>query len=434
MTAAYIVLIAYVVLSVIELGWETLLAFLNQEHVRRNRDKVPENFASFVDESTYSRSVSYTLDRGFFSVVRGFASAAFTLAMVLSGALGGIETVSGSFGLHPYLHGALFVFAVSIAFKAFSLPFSLYSQFVIEARYGFNRTTAKVFVLDLVKELLVTGALFLPLLACLFWFIDRTGRYWWLWAFGFIVAFQLVVTYLYPLVIAPLFNKFLPLEEGPLRERIVELADRLGFRIKGVFVMDGSKRSAHSNAYFTGLGGAKRIVLFDTLVKSLSEPEIAAVLAHEIGHEKRHHIRKMMAVSFVLTLAGLLVVDFFLGYAPLFQAFGFRAPSSHAVLVILSFCSGPFTFFLTPIFTSFSRRHEFEADRFAAVRGGLGSELKSALLALGKGNLSNLTPHPWYSFYHYSHPALAERMKALDAYGTEPGAEAPQGGRDAALG
>ena len=348
-------------------------------------------------------------------MIEGFLSAAFVLALILSGALGRLDEVFRGFGFHPYVYGILYVLGLSLLFRLFSLPFSWYGQFVLEARYGFNKSTPRLFLSDLLKELLVTAVLFSLFLGAFFWFLDRTGPYWWLWAFFFIASFQLVMTLLYPLVIAPLFNKFTPLEEGPLKDRIGLLAEKLEFRIKGVFVMDGSKRSGHSNAYFTGLGGVKRIVLFDTLIKSLSAEEIAAVLAHEIGHEKKRHLYKMLILSFLLLLAGLLIVDVLYRFAPLYAAFGFSQAGAPALLVILAFCSGPFTFFLTPLASAFSRWHEYQADRFAAVEGGLGPELKSALLTLGKDNLTNLTPHPWYSFYHYSHPTLAERMKALDA-------------------
>jgi STE24 endopeptidase len=230
---------------------------------------------------------------------------------------------------------------------------------------------------------------------------------------------------LYPLLIAPLFNKFTPLPEGRLRDAIRDLAARLDFRTSGIFVMDGSRRSGHSNAYFTGIGRAKRIVLFDTLVNSMPEEELLSVLAHEIGHEKKRHVRKALAVSLVLSLAGFWVLSLLVPFLPLYQAFGLRAASSPAILVLLAFCSGPFTFLLTPLASLWSRKHEYEADRFAAQGVGSAAGMKSALLRLARENLSNLTPHPLYSFWHYSHPTIAERLAALEAVGKTLGGGTP---------
>jgi len=254
-----------------------------------------------------------------------------------------------------------------------------------------------------------------PVLLGLFWFMDRAGKLWWIWAFCGLSAFQLVVNVLFPVLIAPLFNKFTPLPEGSLKEKILSLADKLRFRTKGIFLMDGSRRSRHSNAYITGLGRYKRIVLFDTLVNTSTEEEIASVLAHEIGHGKRNHLKKSLALSVALSLAGFWILSLLLPYEPLYSAFSFAQPSRQAILVILVLCAGPFTFFLTPLFSAWSRKHEHEADRFAVEAVGTAAGLKTALLRLARDNLSNLTPHPLYSFYHYSHPTLAERIAALDS-------------------
>jgi STE24 endopeptidase len=334
------------------------------------------------------------------------------LALIFSGALGRLDALCRSLGLHPYGAGILFIFAVSLIFYFFSLPFSLYSHFAIEQRYGFNKMTPSLFARDAVKGLVLSGLVSAPLLLVLFWFMDTAGNLWWIIAFAFTAAFQLFLSLLYPFVIAPLFNKFTPLEEGSLKEKISALAEKLSFGVNGIFVMDGSRRSHHSNAYFTGLGRVKRIVLFDTLLSSLSEGEILAVLAHEIGHEKKKHLYRRLAASFAMLFAAFFIVNLLYRREPLFAAFGFSAVSYQGIFVILSFCSGPFTFFLTPLFTSVSRRHEYEADRYAAS-AGFARELEDALLRLGKDNLTNLTPHPLYSFYHYSHPTLAERIAAI---------------------
>ncbi len=412
--AARVVLMLFLIFFFLDFGWDLTLTLLNLGHVRRNAYAVPPAFAGVVDAQTHERSVSYTLVHGRFGLVSGAVSSAALLAIVLTGFFGVLDSAARSLPLHPYLQGILFIAAVSLVFGAIRLPFTLYSTFTIEARFGFNKTTPKLFVIDMLKGLAISAAIGIPVLLALFWFMDRTGPFWWIWAFAAMTAFQLVMSILAPLVIAPMFNKFTPLPDGPLKEKIVELADRLRFRTKGIFVVDSSKRSRHSNAYFTGLGRAKRIVLFDTLVSSNTEEEIVSVLAHEIGHEKRHHVTKGLAVSVAISLAGFWILSLLVHWPPLYQAFGFAQPGYHSLLVLVAFCSGPFTFFLQPLFTMRSRKQEYEADRFAVKSVGTAAGLKSALLRLSKDNLSNLSPHPLYSFFHYSHPTLAERIAALD--------------------
>ena len=408
------ILILYLVFFFLDLGWDVTLTALNLSHVKKNAASVPAAFAGVVDPETHTRSVSYTLTHGKFGLVSGAVSAAAVLAVVLSGFLGYLDSLARSVPIHPWLQGLLLVGAVSVIFSAVRLPFSLYSTFVIEARFGFNRTTLKLYLVDLLKGLAISVVLGVPVLLALLWFVDASGALWWVWAFAALTALQLVMSILAPLVIAPMFNKFTPLPEGSLRDRILGLAERLKFRTRGIFVVDSSRRSRHSNAYFTGLGRAKRIVLFDTLVSSHTEEEIVSVLAHEIGHEKRAHIKKGLAISIGLSLIGFFILSLLLHWAPLYQAFGFDVPGTPALLVLLAFCSGPFTFFLQPLFTMRSRKQEYEADRFAVQGVGSAAGLKSALLRLSRDNLSNLSPHPLYSFFHYSHPTLAERLAALD--------------------
>ena len=411
---AQAILLIFLVFFFLDFGWDLTLTLLNLGHVRKNAAVVPAAFAGVVDTETHARSVSYTLVHGRFGLVSGAVSSAALLAIVLTGSLGLLDSIARSLPLHPYLQGILFMAAVSLVFGVIQLPFTLYSTFAIEARFGFNKTTPKLFVIDMLKGLAISAVIGIPVLLALFWFMDRTGTFWWIWAFAAMTAFQLVLSILAPLVIAPMFNKFTPLPDGPLKNRITELASRLDFRTRGIFVVDSSKRSRHSNAYFTGLGRAKRIVLFDTLVSSHTEEEIVSVLAHEIGHEKRNHIKKGLAISVAISLVGFWILSLLVHWPPLYQAFGFAQPGYHSLLVLLAFCSGPFTFFLQPLFTARSRKQEYEADRFAVQGVGSAAGLKSALLRLCKDNLSNLSPHPLYSFFHYSHPTLAERIAALD--------------------
>jgi STE24 endopeptidase len=418
------ILAVFLALFFLEYGWGTFLSVLNIRHVRRNAAVVPASFSGTIDTETYARSIAYTTTRARFGFWVDAVSSAALLAIVLTGILGVIDESARAVPVHPYLQGLLFSAAVGALFWLLGLPFSLYSTFSLEARFGFNRTTPRLYAFDTLKGLALSAAIGAPVLLGLFWFIDRTGRFWWIWAFGALALFQLVMQVLSPLLIAPLFNRFTPLPEGPLRDRITALAEKLRFRTRGIFVMDGSRRSGHSNAYFTGLGRTKRIVLFDTLVSGAGEEEILSVLAHEIGHEKRRHLQKGIAVSIVLSLLGFWVLSLLLPLLPLYQAFGFRQPGSPALLVLVAVFSGPFSSLLQPLFSVWSRRHEYEADRFAAAAVESPAGMKAALLRVSRDNLSNLTPHPLYSAWHYSHPTVAERISALDAFADASGAGA----------
>ena len=407
------ILALYLVFFGVEFLFAHLLIRLNIGSLNRNSGAVPEIFSRFIDKDRYSKSVSYCLTRNYFAIVTSAISAAVLLTVVLTGFLGTIDSWFAYISISVSLQGLLYVGAVSLFFRLISLPTLLYSQFVIEERFGFNKMTVKTFVLDTLKSTALSIVIGVPVLLALFWFVRSAGPLWWLYAFAAISAFQFVISLLYPKLIAPLFNKFTPLTEGTLRTNIEELARNLSFGARGIFVMDGSKRSRHSNAYFTGFGKTKRIVLFDTLLQQLSEDQILVVLAHEIGHQKKRHLLQRMAVSFLLTAAIFKIIDVLLGTDSLFFAFGFERTSVHGLLIILSFCAGPFTFLFTPLFTMWSRHHEYQADRFAADKTGKASDMIEALMALGRDNLSNFTPHPLYSFFNYSHPSLAERITSL---------------------
>ncbi len=378
-------------------------------------DKIPEDFREYIDPDTYKKSVRYTVEKGIFSLVSGIFHSAVILVMVLTGFFGVLDDAVMRLTGNLYVEGIIYIGILSFIFYIINLPFSVYSTFVLEAKYGFNKTTVGLFITDALKGGIVSAVILSVILYVLFFFMDKTGDLWWVIASAGLILFQLFLSVIYPLVIAPLFNKFTSLEDGELKELLEDLASRNGFTAKGIYVMDGSRRSVHSNAYFTGLGRSKRIVLYDTLVEILAPRQLAAVLAHEIGHAKLHHLAKGLVLSFFVTVIAFFTVNLMIDYLPLYRAFGFSRASYHAILVILGFCSGPFTFFITPLFTMWSRKHEYEADRYAVRITGRREDLKEGLIILSKENLSNLTPHPLYSFFNYSHPAIGERIRAIDS-------------------
>jgi STE24 endopeptidase len=407
------ILIIFLSLFFLRLVWEQLLLWLNLRRASSSESNPPATAREIWGASDYRRAVDYSRSKTYLAVVSSLASSAFVLVLVLSGWLGSLDAWVSTFSVGPILQGVLYVYLIALIFSLASLPITIYAQFVIEARFGFNRMTWKLFILDGLKGLLLSVVLMTPLLFVLFLLI-RAGSLWWLWAFLLFTAFQLMMIVLYPKVIAPLFNRFTPMEESSLKEKVLSLAEQLGFKTSGIYLMDGSKRSRHSNAYFSGLGRVKRIVLFDTLVQTFEEDEIAAVLAHEIGHQKLGHIPKRLALSLPAGLLGFWIVSLLLNYPPFFEAFGFSGFSPQAVLVLVMFVSGPFTFYLKPLFSWWSRRHEYQADRFVQTCTPYGRAFRAALKRLGKDNLSNPVPHPLFSFYHNSHPTILERIRALE--------------------
>ena len=416
----------YLGLAGLDLAWGLFLTVLNYRNVAAQAGRVPEEFRGSVTEEEGAKSSSYSRAGMRLGFVEEPVITAITLAAVALGFFGFLDRATAGLFPSPYLHGAIFLGIVLALSGLISLPFSLYSTFVLEKRYGFNTTTFKTWLADGLKGIAITLVIGLPLLALLYAFIDGAGRLWWLWAAAIFSLIDLGLSVVYPLFIAPLFNKFTPLSEGSLADRIRGLAERLGFKMSGIYVMDGSKRSRHSNAYFTGFGRARRVVLYDTLVSSMSEDEILAVLAHEIGHAKKRHILKGTALSIVLSFVGFYLLSLLMAWPELYAAFGFVSGGSpvvskHAILLIFALVSGPATFFLTPAFSAFSRRHEYEADRFSAEAVG-GEYLASSLIKLNRENASNLSPHPLYSFWYYSHPTLSERLGAIngDAQGQSP--------------
>ena len=409
---------SFLALFTLEFLVEFTLNELNLRHVRAcwAAREIPDIFREKVQSDDYDKSIRYTLARGRFQCWAELYGRVLLLVVLFSGPLPWLDARSLDLAsrFFPVAHaqGIIFCLAVGASFFILGLPADLYATFGLEARFGFNKTTVKLYVADKLKGLMLGLVIGVPFLYVVLWLMEATGRYWWIWAFVFICGFELLMIVIYPSFIAPLFNKFEPLKDGELRDRILQLAEQVGFRTSGIFSMDGSRRSAHSNAYFTGLGRAKRIVLFDTLIDQMTIEQGLAVLAHEMGHYKMKHIRRMLAVQTVFLFLGLLILSLLLEYRPLFAAFALQ-PTSHAALVLFSLLSGPFTFYLAPLMNLLSRRHEYEADRFAAVTLRDGRPMEEALVNLTVKNLSNLTPHPWYSFYHYSHPTPVERIETI---------------------
>ncbi len=394
---------------------------LNLRYVRAYwaEKKLPDFFQRNMSAEEYEKSVQYTLTKAQFQRWAEIYGRLVTLIVLFGGLLPFMDRFSkdlaSRFFSITHAQGLIFCFGVALVFSIASLPADLYSTFKLEARFGFNKTTWKLYSTDKLKGLVLGILIGLPFLFVVLWLMEATGSYWWIWTFFFVSGFQLLMVIVYPTLIAPLFNKFEPLPEGELRDRILRLAEQVGFKTNGIFSMDGSKRSAHSNAYFTGIGKTKRIVLFDTLIAQMTLDQAVAVLAHEMGHYKMKHIRRMLVVQTVFLLFGLYILSFLLNYRPLFAAFGLDNPSNPAALVLFSLLSGPFTFYLGPLINRLSRKHEYEADRFAIQTLRNRRPMEEALINLTVKNLSNLTPHPWYSAYHYSHPTPTERIGAIRA-------------------
>jgi STE24 endopeptidase len=411
--------IAFAAALVASLGVKLWLATRQMRHVAAHRDAVPAPFDGTVPLSAHQRAADYTLAKGRF----GLLSMAFGTAVLLGWTLlGGLDAlnvavrdmVQPRFGPMAYQLALLAAFA--LVSGALDLPFEAWRTFRIEQRHGFNRMTPRLFVADMLKGMALAAVLGLPLAALVLWIMAAAGPWWWLVAGVVWTGFQLLMLVLYPTVIAPLFNKFQPLPDEALRARVQALMQRCGFSAKGLFVMDGSRRSAHGNAYFTGLGAAKRVVFFDTLLAKLTPVEVEAVLAHELGHFKHRHVMQRMVLVFGASLAGLALLGWASGQAWFYTGLGVQpnlaAPNDALALLLFMLALPPFLFFLSPLAAVYSRRHEFQADAYACAQAD-GSALASALLKLHEDNASTLTPDPLYVRFYYSHPPAGERLAAL---------------------
>jgi len=403
---AIIILVAIVVDFVLEI-------ISNRLNLKSLTKKLPDEFEDVYDEDTYAKSQEYTRTRTKFGFITGTFNLLLLLGFWFSGGFNWLDQWARGFDYGVIGTGLIFIGALVIAKSIISLPFSLYSTFVIEERFGFNKTDAKTFIADRLKGLALSVLIGGPLLAGIIAFFEYGGAWAWLYAWLAVTAFSLVMQYVAPTWIMPLFNKFEPLEDGELRQAIESYADKVDFPLQGIYVMDGSKRSSKSNAFFTGFGKNKRIALFDTLIENHTTEELVAVLAHEIGHYKKKHIVKNMTISILHTGIMFVLLSIFLQVPALFDAFFMDQMSVYAGLLFFGLLYSPVETILGIFMQMMSRTHEYEADNFAASTIEKPEEMVNVLKKLSKDNLSNLTPHPFYVFLNYSHPPALKRIEAI---------------------
>jgi STE24 endopeptidase len=382
--------------------------------VRAHRDRVPAPFADTIALDDHRKAANYAIAHGRLDLVETLIDAALLLGLTLGGGIAFLDVAWRGSGLDGPVLGVAVILSMLLVSMLAGLPLSVWRTFRIEARFGFNRTTPRLFALDLAKSLLLGALLGAPLLYVILAIMWYAGPYWWLAAWAVWVGFMLLITWAYPTFIAPLFNRFSPLEDMVLKERVELLLQRCGFSSRGVFVVDGSRRSTHGNAYFTGLGRNKRIVFFDTLLERLAHTEIEAVLAHELGHFSLKHVRKRLLVMIATAFAGLALLGALARWPDFYAGLGIPIPSPHAALALFMLVTPTFTFYLTPLAAYWSRRHEFEADEFAARYADAGA-LADALISLYRDNAATLTPDPVHSAFFDSHPPALVRIGRLRA-------------------
>ena len=387
----------------------------NKRYVLKNRNEVPEKFKDQISLVEHQKAADYTIAKINSSNIFSVINTAVLLGWTYFGGLDGLDKFVRSFSLTPTNQALAFMGFFFLISMVLGLPESLYSTFVLEEKFGFNKTTPKVFVMDMLKGIILTLVLGTPLLLGTLWIMAELSSNWWIYAWTFLTAFQIVLMWAYPTFIAPLFNKFSPLEEGEVKNRVLGLLERTDFKSKGLFVMDASKRSSHGNAYFTGFGKNKRIVFFDNLIKTLEADEVEAVLAHELGHFKKKHVLKGLAKSLIFSFIGFAILGYVYDLKSFYLGHGVTTePSDYMALLLFSMISGAYTFLLTPLSSLTSRKYEFEADEFAS-KNAKASKLISALVKLYKDNASTLTPDPLYSAFYHSHPPALIRVKYLES-------------------
>jgi len=406
----------FIIAVIITAGVQLWLSLRQAKHVQEHRSAVPAEFADKVTLEEHQKAADYTTVKGSFGRLQLLIGTIILFLWTLGGGLNWLDQLWRTADWGPLATGVAVLISFSLISSLIDIPSSLYSTFVIEERFGFNKSTLKTFFVDMIKGAALAMVIGIPLILLVLWLMESAGDLWWLYAWIALTAFSIIMMWAYPKFIAPIFNKFQPLEEGEVLDRLTSLLKRTGFNSDGVFVMDGSKRSSHGNAYFTGFGKTKRIVFFDTLLKHLSPTQVEAVLAHELGHFKRKHVLKGMIASMTMTLIGFAILAWLMNQEWFYSAFGIEQPSTYMALILFMLVSPAFTFFIGPIMARWSRKHEFEADEFAAKESDA-NELISALVSLYKKNAGTLTPDPLYSAFYDSHPPASIRIAHLKSLG-----------------
>jgi STE24 endopeptidase len=406
-------LTAFIVLTAARTLLDVWLERLNQSSVQANLQTVPGEFAGYVDAGQMTQSARYSLARSRVGVIAEVLSQAALLALILSGVLGAIDTRLSAWRLHGIWAGLAFFLVPGALLYLVRVPFSYYQTFVIEEKFGFNRSTLRLFIMDHLKAVSLAALVFSLLLSAILWIIEHDPASWWIWAFLTVSLVHILLVEMYPVLIAPLFNKFEPIRDLELAAKITAVMQEHGILIKRILQMNAGVRSRHTNAYFTGLGKAKTIVLFDTLLESHPHDEILAILAHEVGHFKRKHVWKDMVLFEILLFAGFYASHLLLNWHVLYSAFGFASPSPYVGLFLIVIFWQQAGLFIQPLFLAISRHFEREADRFAVQFAKGGEPMIASIRRLAVDNLANLTPHPLYVRFHYTHPPLVERLKFL---------------------
>ncbi len=409
-TFTIVFLIALIISSSIQF-W---LAKRQADYVAAHRFAVPDAFKTKVPLAAHQKAADYTLAKIKLGNIDGVLGIIILLLLTLGGGINWAFEYWTSFFSSPLIAGVVAIATIFLIMTLVEIPTSVYQTFVIEEKFGFNKSSVNQFIKDQFLHLGLGAVIGLPILALILWVMDNVGSLWWLWAWGIIMGFSLLMSWLFPTVIAPLFNKFTPMKEGSLKDRIQGLLARCGFNSQGIFIMDGSKRSGHGNAYFTGLGNNKRIVFFDNLVNSLDDEELEAVLAHELGHFKCKHVIKMLIATSIMTLISFAILGWLINKPWFYSGLGVEQASKAAALLLFILVSSTFTFFMQPVSAYFQRKFEFEADDFAASNAKA-SKMISGLVKLYEENANTLTPDPLYSAFHYSHPPAAIRIAHLES-------------------
>lgn len=413
-----IIFVIYLTSLILYLLTETALVLLNLRSAKTTNPELEKKIIDNKSLISKEKSYDYTKDKSILHLISIYLSSIALLLFIKHGLFGCLDNFITQKIENFYIRGCVYIFSVSAIFSIINLPLQLFSIFVIEQRFGFNKMTFSLWIKDCFKGILLSLILMTPLIYSLLYFINTFPTSWWIYGFSAVLSFQLLIMILYPVLIAPIFNKFEKLKDLELEDKINTLAKQVNFETSGIYQIDGSKRSSHANAYFAGFGKSRRIVLFDTLISKLTHEEVSSVLAHEIGHAKKYHILKSILLSGIILLFSFYLISKLINNSEFFSAFGINNPSSYALFVLISIAFEPITFFISPLFSSFSRKNEFEADKYAVEVVKTATHLENALIKLSIDSLSNLNPHPLYSFFHYSHPTLLERIRAMNKVNT----------------